>query len=983
MEKKTFIANKPLAITFGILIFLSLYVTSLYNYLLFHTIAEMFSIAVALAVFMFVWNSRRYMETDYLVFIGIAFVFVAFLDLIHALAYKGMGVFQGYGANLPTQLWIAARYLQSISFLLATIFFKRNLRSRFIFGAYGITTTLLLSAIFYWDIFPVCYEKDVGLTLFKKSSEYIISLILIISLAFLFRYRDRFHSNVFRLIVVAIFLNIGAELAFTFYVSVYGLSNLIGHFLKILSFFLMYKAIIETGMVRPYNLLFRSLKKRETELEHYQNHLEKLVEERTSDLSASNKNLQEKMKELKKAEQRVRRRGRLLDAISQIFQEALVCETENEVGETCIKVAQELTGSAYGFIGELNQEGLFDTTSVSKMGRDACKIPDPDVMKMIKNMEIRGVDRSTIRDKRSRIVNDLSSHSDVVGVPNGHPPITSFLGVPLKQGDKTIGMIGLANKRSGYDEKDQAAVEALSIAAVVSLSHKKAEKALQESEMRHRLILENVSDVIFSIDRDFKVTSVSPSVATTLGYKPQELIGNPFQKLNILTSESFEVAKADTLRILAGERINAVEYEFIAKDGTKRFEEINAGPLWQDGEVRGVIFVARDITDKKRLEAQLFQSQKMEAIGRLAGGVAHDFNNLLTVITGYAEITLMKVDKDSSLIGDIEEIKKASKRAATLTNQLLAFSRKQMIQPVVLNINRAIAEMDKMLRRLIGEDVDLATILEPELWRVKFDPGQLDQVVMNLVVNAKDAMPKGGKLTIETVNVDLDEVYARQHGIKLKPGPFVVLAVSDTGMGIDEKTQFNIFEPFFTTKEKGKGTGLGLSTVYGIVKQNGGYIWIYSEPGQGTTFKIYLPKTEEEIAFAEEEQKQPKNLEGSETILLAEDDDSARKLIRSTLQEYGYWVLETQDGKEALQLVEHHKGPIHLLLTDVVMPGMSGRELAERLQPRQPKMKVLYMSGYTDNAIVHHGVLESGTPFIHKPFPPKALVSKVRKVLDT
>ena len=343
----------------------------------------------------------------------------------------------------------------------------------------------------------------------------------------------------------------------------------------------------------------------------------------------------------------------------------------------------------------------------------------------------------------------------------------------------------------------------------------------------------------------------------------------------------------------------------------------------------------------------------------------------------------MQADKDSPLRTGMEEIKKASDRAANLTRQLLAFSRKQMIQPVVLNINHALAEMDKMLRPLIGEDVDLVTILEPELWKVKFDPGQIDQMVMNLAVNARDAMPNGGKLTIETANVDLDEAYARQHGIELKPGPFVMVAVSDTGMGMDEETQSQIFDPFFTTKEKGKGTGLGLSTVYGIVKQSGGYIWVYSEPGQGTTFKIYLPKAEAEEAFMAEEQIQPQHLEGSETILLAEDDDSARELIRSVLQDYGYRVLEAQDGEEALELSEQHEGPIHLLLTDVVMPGINGRELAERLQPLHPKMKVLYMSGYTDNAIVHHGVLESGMPFMQKPFTPQVLASKVRKVLDT
>ena len=430
-------------------------------------------------------------------------------------------------------------------------------------------------------------------------------------------------------------------------------------------------------------------------------------------------------------------------------------------------------------------------------------------------------------------------------------------------------------------------------------------------------------------------------------------------------------------------RYNVV-YRIIRPDGKVRYVHERAEDIKNKaGKTIRSIGTAQDITEQKKLEEQLHQSQKMEAIGKLAGGVAHDFNNLLTTIMGYTDIMLMQVDQESPLRSGMEEIKKASNRATTLTSQLLAFSRKQMIQPVVLNINHTIAEMDKMLCRMIGEDIDLATILEPELWKVKFDPGQMDQVLMNLAVNAKDAMPKGGKLTIETANVELDEVYARQHGMKLKPGPFVVFAVSDTGVGIDEKIRFNIFEPFFTTKEKGKGTGLGLSTVYGIVKQGGGYIWVYSEPGQGTTFKIYLPKSEEEEAFVAEAKTQPQNLEGSETILLAEDDDSARKLIRSSLQEFGYWVLEAQDGKEALQLIEHHKGSIHLLLTDVVMPGMSGRELADRLQPLQPKMKVLYMSGYTDNAIFHHGVLESGMQFIQKPFTPKVLISKVREVLDT
>ena len=509
---------------------------------------------------------------------------------------------------------------------------------------------------------------------------------------------------------------------------------------------------------------------------------------------------------------------------------------------------------------------------------------------------------------------------------------------------------------------------------------KQAEEELLKSERRYRTLFEDSIDAIVITSREGKLLDVNQAALDLLGYTKVEIMGMNFRELYVDPSNG----KRFQQQIDQKGSVANFEVKLFKKDGTELDSLFTVTTKRADnGSIVGYQGFIRDITDQKKLEDQFRQAQKMEAIGRLAGGVAHDFNNLLTTIIGYTETLLTQADKGSPLRSGMEEIKLASDRAANLTRQLLAFSRKQMIQPVVLNLNYPLAEMDKMLRRLIGENIDLVTLLEPELWKVKFDAGQIDQVVMNLAVNARDAMPNGGKLTIETANVELDEAYARQHRIELKPGPFVMLSVSDTGMGIDNETQSHIFEPFFTTKEKGKGTGLGLSTVYGIVKQSGGFIWVYSEPGQGTTFKIYFPKADEEEEFTEEKQMQPQNLEGSETILLAEDDDSARKLIRTVLQDYGYRVLEAQGGKEALQLNEHHKGPIHLLLTDVVMPGMGGRKLAERLQPLQPKMKVLYMSGYTDNAIVHHGVLESGMSFIQKPFAPKVLVSKCRKFLDT
>jgi CheY-like chemotaxis protein/two-component sensor histidine kinase len=371
----------------------------------------------------------------------------------------------------------------------------------------------------------------------------------------------------------------------------------------------------------------------------------------------------------------------------------------------------------------------------------------------------------------------------------------------------------------------------------------------------------------------------------------------------------------------------------------------------------------------------------MEAVGRLAGGVAHDFNNLLTAIIGYSQLALGRLHREDPMRKEIEEVERAGQRAAGLTNQLLAFSRRQVLQPQVLDLNAIVSNLGKMLERLIGEDIELATTLGRDIGFVKADRGQIEQIIMNLVVNSRDAMPEGGKLTIETFNADLDESYTAEH-IDAHPGAHVVLAISDNGSGIDKETQSNIFEPFFTTKEQGKGTGLGLSTVYGIVKQSGGHIGLYSEAGEGTTFKVYLPRFEEAGDKRDLRASQTESLRGSETVLLVEDENSVRQLARRVLEINGYVVLEAARSDEAWQIYQGHPGPIHLMLTDIVMPGTSGRELAQRLTALQPETKVLYMSGYTDDAIVHHGVLGAGTPFLQKPFTPESLARKVREVLD-
>jgi two-component system cell cycle sensor histidine kinase/response regulator CckA len=404
-------------------------------------------------------------------------------------------------------------------------------------------------------------------------------------------------------------------------------------------------------------------------------------------------------------------------------------------------------------------------------------------------------------------------------------------------------------------------------------------------------------------------------------------------------------------------------------------------PLTVHGRVLGSLGIYQDVTQRGLLERQLRMAQKMEAVGRLSGGIAHDFNNLLGVILGYIQVIKRSLVPGNSLYEYAEEVEKASQRAVSLTRQLLAFSRQQVLEPVILNLNTLVADMEKMLPRLIGEDIDLNLILDPALGQVKADPGQLEQVLMNLAVNARDAMPDGGRLTIQTADAEIDAAYAQEHPGSV-PGRYVMLAVTDTGTGMDPETQAQIFEPFYTTKGRDKGTGLGLATVYGVVKQSNGYITVDSEKGKGSSFTIYLPRVEQHVKTPSKSGPEPLTVRGSETILLVEDAEPLRVLAQLFLKENGYRVLTAADGSEAQQVAAVTSGPIHLLLTDVVMPGINGRVLAERLAPNHPGMKVLYMSGYTDSFIAGHGVLEPGAHLLRKPFTEDVLVRKVRELLD-
>jgi len=510
---------------------------------------------------------------------------------------------------------------------------------------------------------------------------------------------------------------------------------------------------------------------------------------------------------------------------------------------------------------------------------------------------------------------------------------------------------------------------------------KQAEEALRESEKRMRAIFA-ASPVGIALFIKRKLDWANETFYDLVGYEQGFLIGRDSRVL-YTSDEEYERVGRGFYTDIDKSGIAEVEAKWIRQDGKIIDCRLRACSLDPKDPSRGQIVTVADITEAKQLAVQFQQAQKMESIGRLAGGVAHDFNNILTVIIGNAGLALMKIGKGGSPRKEIEEIRTAGERAASLTRQLLAFSRKQIIQPEIIDLNELLTGIEKMLGRLIGEDVELLKIPGPALWQVEVDPGQMEQIIMNLVVNARDAMPRGGKLTIETANVDLDENYLCNHGLREEePGHYVMLAVSDTGTGMDKEIQSHIFEPFFTTKGADKGTGLGLSTVYGIVKQNNGVIWVYSEPGQGSTFKVYLPKAKGDAASEKKEQHPVTALGGSETILIVEDEDSLRRLSQRTLQQHGYSVLEAENGEDALRVSEAYAGSIDLLLTDVVMPGMGGKETAKRLQSLYPRMKVLYMSGYTDNSIVHHGVLADGVNFLQKPFSPEALARKIREILD-
>ena len=550
-------------------------------------------------------------------------------------------------------------------------------------------------------------------------------------------------------------------------------------------------------------------------------------------------------------------------------------------------------------------------------------------------------------------------------MPLLHTRWPAFNSAPV--GDTVLGLVGLVLLFDMYTVYQHFPIQVV-------------RKQMVEREELFRLITENAADMIAVVDANGNRLYNSPSYQKILGYTPEELEGaRPVEHIHPDDREKVHRAALEASVTRLGQ---SVEYRMRHKNGSWRILESRASTIVnRQGAVDRLVIVTRDATERKQLEEQFRQAQKMEAVGRLSGGVAHDFNNLLGVIIGYGEILQESLESSNPLRPSVDEVLKAGHRAASLTRQLLAFSRQQVLDPKVLDLNGVVRDTEKLLKRLIGEDIELKTELEASLALIKADQSQIEQALLNLAVNARDAMPQGGKIELATSNFHMDADFVRRYPYPVQVGDYVLLSFSDSGIGMDAATRARIFEPFFTTKEKGKGTGLGLSMVYGVVKQSGGYIDVISEPGSGASFRIYLPRVDAPIDVPTKPELSA-SLRGTETVLLVEDEPSLRALAVHLLESCGYTVLEASNGEHALQVSDEQKQDIHLLFTDVVMPGISGRVLAEELVKKRPQIRVLYTSGYTGQTVGAHGVLAEGSHFIPKPFTKEALARKVREVLD-
>jgi PAS domain S-box-containing protein len=886
-------SNLWLNVLLVVFVLSGLYAAKLYSYVLFHSISELFSIVISCSIFIVVWNARKFLTNSYFILIGIGCLFVGFVDTIHTFAYKGMGIFRGYDSDLPTQLWIAGRYIEAVTFLVAPIFTVRKVKANSVMAAYCLVTALFLCAIFF-RVFPECFIEGQGLTVFKISSEYIISAMLLASLAFLYRMRRYIDDSVLSLLTASIITAIASEMSFTLYSDVYGLSNMLGHVLKIASFYLMYRAIIVVGLDRPYAVLFRELGKEKDKAQQY------------------------------------------LDVASAMF--------------VAIDHDQKVT--------------LINKKGCEVLGYEEEEIVGKNWFDLILPDNARKEMKAVFARLMSGEIESVEYVENLVATKSGKKRMIAWHNAILADEEgHAAGTIS-----SGYDITDR----------------KQAEDALKKSEEKFAKAFRACPEAItIASMEDGRYIEVNNTFLKKTGYQREEVIG--FTSTDLGVWADMDTRRRFVEKLSAEGCLTDFEGQYRMRDGMVRDFLVSSEVVEIEGSPCSLSFIL-DITDRKRaveekshLQSQLLQARKMEAVGTLAGGVAHDFNNILTAIIGFGSIIQMDLGEDDPKMVYVEQILTAAEKAANLTQSLLAFSRKQQINLNPHKINDIIEQTGKLLKRLLTEDIELKIVFAPVNPTILADITQIDQILINLATNARDAMPKGGTLNIETSVVTLDDEFIRLQGYG-KPGDYAMLSAADNGVGMDEKTKEQIFEPFFTTKEVGKGTGLGLSTVFGVVKQHGGHIIVNSEPNNGTSFQILFP-----IVPLKEEEAAHELLDlkgGTETILIAEDDRGVRLLITDILRRYGYTTIEAGDGTKALRAFRDNSVGIGLVVCDVVMPGMNGKEVCDEIRKTRPNMKILFTSGYTRDVIINKGVEDASVDFITKPIKPREFLAKVREVLD-
>lgn len=884
-----------------------LYIISDYNYLLFHTIVEFFSITVALGIFVTGWNARDKLKSSFLPFLGIVYLFIAFLDFLHTLAYAGMGVFKGYNANLPTQLWIAARFMESLSLLAATFLLKRKIRYGPIFLLYLVLSLFLISTIFYLKVFPSCYIEGIGLTPFKKVSEYIISSILLITVFLVNGRRERFEEGIFVFFIMSIILTVFSELAFTFYISVYGFSNMVGHILKVASFYLIYRAVIQKSITEPYDLIFKDLKESQESLMKLNEYLETRVMERTADLSRANAALRNS-------------EARYMDLYENAPDIFISVDAKTAKIIECNETTVRMTG--------YKKEEL--------VGRPIYEVYHPSCIKHVKKTVFP-------RFKKTGLIHNEE------------------LQIRRKDGTKFDVILNTTAVRDDVGN----VLYSRSIMRDIT-KRKRAEEAMRESEEIFRNLFQTSRDFICITDQEGLIIDANNAALELFGYsfkelssmKAQDLFVNPEDRqilMDLVFKYGYIINREIELRKKDGEIIDAIMTVNVRRD--------------KNNNTIGFFSIGKDVTEKKRLELQLLQAEKLSAVGTMISGVAHEINNPLTSIIGYSQL-LSKQEVPKDIKNKLNVILKESIRSSKIIGSLLTFARKHKPQRNKININDILIESIELREyELSVSNIDVQTSFSDDLPWTFADPYQIQQVFVNLINNALDAIvanQESGVLTIKTERKD----------------DAVMIEFKDTGPGIPNDVIKKVFEPFFTTKEMGKGTGLGLSMAYGIIKEHGGTISVESKPGEWAKFIVTLPIIEDTEQMEERVKTYTKQFSGEKTVLVVEDEASLRNFLFEALTEGGFTVEGVSTGEKAISLLGTKK--YDAVVSDIKMPGIGGKELYMYVRKRHPEVtsKIIFITGDVLSKDTQEFLNTTKSRFIEKPFDVDDLVSMINDILS-